>query len=68
MELSLSPTTCLAVEDSPAGASAAIAAGSAVLGIGTTHTRAELPPTAAFVPDLSDVEVVPAGLRIRAAQ
>jgi sugar-phosphatase len=64
--LSLPPSECIAVEDSPAGACAAMAAGCTVIGLGTTHTSAEMPHTFAFVPNLSHVRVVEGGLLLEA--
>jgi len=56
-ELGVAPADCLVVEDAPAGAAAARAAGMRLLGLATTHTAAELEPADLIVPDLTHVTV-----------
>jgi len=56
-ELGFAPADCLVVEDAPAGAAAARAAGMRLLGLATTHTAAELEPADLVVPDLTHVIV-----------
>lgn len=56
------PGVCVVVEDAPAGVAAALAAGMAVVGVLTSHTRAELGAAHAFVPDLLDVPKIAARL------
>src|SRR3982751_1368419 len=54
--LGVAPSECLVVEDAPAGAEAARAAGMRLLCLTTTHTAAELEPADLIVPDLSPVK------------
>jgi sugar-phosphatase len=56
-ELGVAPADCVVVEDAPAGAAAARAAGMRLLGLTTTHTAAELEPAELIVPDLTHVTV-----------
>jgi sugar-phosphatase len=56
-ELGVAPTDCLVVEDAPAGAAAARAAGMRVLGLTTTHSAAELMPVDLIATDLTCVAV-----------
>ncbi len=56
-ELGVAPADCLVVEDAPAGAAAARAAGMRLLGLATTHTAAELEPADLIVPDLTHVTI-----------
>jgi sugar-phosphatase len=56
-ELGVAPADCLVVEDAPAGATAARAAGMRVLGLTTTHTAAELMPVDLVAPDLTHITV-----------
>jgi sugar-phosphatase len=56
-ELGVPPADCLVVEDAPAGAAAARAAGMRLLGLTTTHTAEELEPADLIVPDLTHVAV-----------
>jgi sugar-phosphatase len=56
-ELGVAPADCLVVEDAPAGATAARAAGMRVLGLTTTHTAAELMPVDLIAPDLTHIAV-----------
>jgi sugar-phosphatase len=56
-ELGVAPADCLVVEDAPAGAAAARAAGMRLLGLATTHTAEELEPADLIVPDLTHVTV-----------
>ena len=56
-ELGVAPADCLVVEDAPAGAAAARAAGMQLLGLATTHTAAELEPADLIVPDLTHIAV-----------
>jgi sugar-phosphatase len=55
--LGAAPGGCLVVEDAPAGAAAARAAGMRLLCLTTTHTAAELEPADLIVPDLTHVTV-----------
>ena len=56
-ELGVAPADCLVVEDAPAGAAAARAAGMRLLGLATTHGAEELEPADLIVPDLTHVTV-----------
>jgi sugar-phosphatase len=56
-ELGVAPKDCLVVEDAPAGAAAARAAGMQLLGLATTHQADELEPAALVVPDLTHITV-----------
>jgi mannitol-1-/sugar-/sorbitol-6-phosphatase len=56
-ELGVAPADCLVVEDAPAGAAAARAAGMRLLGVVTTHTAEELEPADLIVPDLTHIAV-----------
>lgn len=56
------PGVCVVLEDAPAGVAAARAAGMAVVGVLTSHTRDELGAAHAFVPDLLDVPKIAARL------
>jgi sugar-phosphatase len=56
-ELGLSPTTCVVVEDAPAGAAAARAAGMRLVGVTSTHDAADLEPADLIVPDLAHLHV-----------
>jgi len=55
--LGVPPQECLVVEDAPAGAEAARAAGMRLLGLTSTHEAAALEPADLIVPDLSHVRV-----------
>jgi len=55
--LGVAPAQCLVVEDAPAGAAAARAAGMRLLCLTTTHTAAELEPADLIAPDLTYVAV-----------
>ncbi len=55
--LGVAPNECLVVEDAPAGAAAARAAGMRLLCLTTTHPAGELEPADLIVPDLSHVIV-----------
>jgi sugar-phosphatase len=48
---------CVVVEDAPAGAAAARAAGMRLLALTTTHAAAELEPADIIVPDLTRIEL-----------
>lgn len=63
-ELGVAPADCLVVEDAPAGATAARAAGMRLLGLATTHTAAELEPADLIVPDLTHIAVRLVGDRL----
>ena len=56
-ELGVAPADCLVVEDAPAGAAAARAAGMRLLALATTHTAEELEPADLIAPDLTRVAV-----------
>ena len=56
-ELGVAPADCLVVEDAPAGAAAARAAGMRLLGLATTHKAEELEPADLIVPDLTHVTI-----------
>src|SRR4051812_7708097 len=55
--LGVAPSECLVVEDAPAGAEAARAAGMRILGLTTTHTAEELTPVDLIAPNLTHVTV-----------
>jgi mannitol-1-/sugar-/sorbitol-6-phosphatase len=55
--LGVDPRDCVVVEDAPAGAAAARAAGMRLVALTTTHTAAQLEPADLVVPDLSHVTV-----------
>jgi mannitol-1-/sugar-/sorbitol-6-phosphatase len=55
--LGVAPSECLVVEDAPAGAEAARAAGMRLLCLTTTHTAAELEPADLIVADLTQIVV-----------
>lgn len=63
-ELGVAPADCLVVEDAPAGAAAARAAGMRLLGLATTHTAEELEPADLIVPDLTHVSVRLVGAKL----
>jgi sugar-phosphatase len=65
--LGLDPTTCLVVEDAPAGVQAARAAGCASLAVATTVRADELGEADCVVPDLSAVRFVASddGIRLQ---
>jgi len=67
-ELGGAPAECLVVEDAPAGAAAARAAGMRVLCLTTTHTAAELEPAELIVPDLTHVTVRVVGTKLEISQ
>jgi sugar-phosphatase len=56
--LGLPVESCVAVEDSPAGIQAACAAGMRVIGITSTHARAELDLSTVVVDRLSALHIV----------
>jgi sugar-phosphatase len=67
--LGVDPAACLVVEDAPAGAESARAAGCSVLAVLTTASRAELEPLADLVVsgiDAVTATVGPDGIRVRA--
>ena len=55
--LGVDPRDCVVVEDAPAGAAAARAAGMRLIALTTTHEAAQLEPAEVIVPDLSHVAV-----------
>lgn len=61
-ELGAAPERCVVLEDAPAGVAAGRAAGMPVIGVLTTHTRAELAGATAFVAGPHEVPGVLAGL------
>lgn len=65
--LGVSPDRCLVVEDAPAGIQAGRAAGIRVLGVSSTHTRAELleQGVAALVERLAELTVANSGADFR---
>jgi sugar-phosphatase len=54
--LGVSPETCVAVEDAPAGIRAARAAGMPVVGITTTHAASALAGASAVIADLTELD------------
>jgi sugar-phosphatase len=56
-ELGLAPGRCVVVEDAPAGAAAARAAGMRLIGVTSTHDAAALEPADLIVPDLAHLHV-----------
>ena len=63
--LRVAPERCLAVEDSPAGLSAALAAGMFAVGVTNTHSGRELAHASAVVASLTTIEVTHDLHRIR---
>lgn len=57
-ELGLSPSRCVVVEDAPAGAAAARAAGMRLVAVTSTHDAAALEPAELIVPDLAHLHVL----------
>jgi mannitol-1-/sugar-/sorbitol-6-phosphatase len=57
--LGVHPTNAIVFEDAPAGVSAGLAAGCAVIGVATSHTAEQLAGAAGVVPDLTSVRVHP---------
>jgi sugar-phosphatase len=55
--LAVAPTNAVVLEDAPAGVAAGRAAGSAVIGVATTHTPEQLAGAALVIPDLTPVRV-----------
>lgn len=55
MTLNLPPGQCIVIEDSLSGIEAAKAAGSRVIAITTTHSKAELPPVDLIIDDFGGV-------------
>jgi mannitol-1-/sugar-/sorbitol-6-phosphatase len=55
--LGVDPRDCIVVEDAPAGAAAARAAGMRLIALTTTHAAAQLEPAELIVPDLTHVRV-----------
>ena len=55
--LGVDPRGCVVVEDAPAGAAAARAAGMRLVALTTTHAAAQLEPAELIVPDLTHVAV-----------
>lgn len=55
--LGVAPGEAIVFEDAPAGVSAGLAAGSAVIGVATTHTEEQLAGAAVVIPDLTSVKV-----------
>jgi sugar-phosphatase len=53
--LGVEPSVCLVVEDSPAGVAAGKAAGCQVVGLTTTHARADLQSADLFFASLAEV-------------
>ncbi|MEO8562584.1 MAG: HAD-IA family hydrolase [bacterium] len=56
-ELGVDPARCVVVEDAPAGAAAARAAGMRLVALTTTHAAAALQPAEIVVPDLAHLSV-----------
>jgi sugar-phosphatase len=67
-ELGFPPAECLVVEDAPAGAAAARAAGMRLLGLTTTHQPEDLAPADLVVPDLTHVTVRVVGDKVQVSQ
>jgi sugar-phosphatase len=63
--LVVSPAQAVVFEDAPAGVAAALAAGSTVIGIATTHPAAQLEGAAFVLPDLAPIAVERDGDRWR---
>lgn len=55
--LEIAPEKCLVFEDSFSGITAALNAGSKVVGVLTSHTREELPPCDFYIRDYSEITV-----------
>jgi HAD superfamily hydrolase (TIGR01509 family) len=55
--LSMAPDRCVVLEDAPAGVDAARAAGMRVVGLTTTHSRAELKGADVTAAQLADIQV-----------
>jgi sugar-phosphatase len=53
--LALEPGLCVALEDAPAGIEAAVAAGTRVVALRTTHADTDLRAASAVVDDLSGI-------------
>ena len=53
--LGLEPRLCVALEDAPAGIEAAVAAGTRVVALRTTHTETDLTGASAVIDDLSAI-------------
>ena len=64
--LGVDPADCLVVEDAPPGIEAGQAAGARVLGVTTTHQRAQLARADYLVPDLRFIRVVAGGAGLEA--
>jgi mannitol-1-/sugar-/sorbitol-6-phosphatase len=56
--LGIAPTDAIVFEDAPAGVSAGMAAGCAVIGVATSHTGQQLAGAAVVIPDLTSVMVL----------
>lgn len=55
--LGVEPASCVIFEDSFSGVSAAINAGAKVIGVLTSHTKAQLPPCQHYIKDYHDVNL-----------
>ncbi|GAA4230385.1 hexitol phosphatase HxpA [Actinomadura meridiana] len=62
--LGVDPTTCVVIEDAPAGIAAGRAAGATVLAVTTSHDPAVLTNAHRTIPDLTHVTTTPTGLHL----
>ncbi|MFF4236910.1 HAD-IA family hydrolase [Actinomadura geliboluensis] len=62
--LGVDPSTCVVIEDAPAGIAAGHAAGATVLAVTTSHDRSVLTAAHHIVADLTTVVATPEGVRL----
>ena len=62
--LGVDPSTCVVIEDAPAGITAGRAAGATVLAVTTSHDRSVLTAAHHIVADLTTVVATPEGVRL----
>lgn len=62
--LGVDPSTCVVIEDAPAGIAAARAAGATVLAVTTSHDRSALTTAHHIITDLTTVTATPSGVRL----
>ncbi|MFG2013772.1 HAD-IA family hydrolase [Actinomadura geliboluensis] len=62
--LGVDPSTCVVIEDAPAGIAAGRAAGATVLAVTTSHDRSVLTAAHHIVADLTTVVATPEGVRL----